>query len=109
VLSLEKQKVNTQLKDGGRISIVFVNEEMKKIAIGIASKLRLKGIPTDLDLLGKSLRKQMENASNSRYVIIVAPKEYDDNLVIIRNMIDGSEGKVKIEILLNNPESNLPF
>ena len=106
VLLLEKQKVNTQTKEE-RISVVFVNDDMKKIAIGIASQLRLKGIPTDVDLSGKSLKKQMEVASNSKYVIIVAPKEYADNFIIIRNMRDGSEKQVKIDVMLNDLKSSL--
>ena len=108
VLLLEKQKVNTQAKED-RISVVFINDDMKKIAINLASQLRLKGIPTDVDLLGKSLKKQMEIASNSKYVIIVAPKEYADNSIIIRNMRDGSEKQVKIDVMLNDLKSSLPL
>ena len=106
VLLLEKQKVDLQIKDT-RISVVFVNDDMQKIAIGIASQLRLKCIPTDVDLSGKSLKKQMEIASNSKHVIIVAPKEYADNCVIIRNMGDGSEKQVRIDDMLNDVESSL--
>ncbi len=105
-LLLEKQKVNTQTKED-RISVVFINDDMKKIAINLASQLRLKGIATDVDLLGKSLKKQMEIASNSKYAIIIAPKEYADNSVIIRNMRDGSEKQVKIDVMLNNLKSSL--
>ena len=108
VLLLEKQKVNTQSRED-RVSVVFINDDMKKIAINIASQLRLKGIPTDVDLLGKSLKKQMEIASNSKYVIIVAPKEYADNSVIIRNMRDGSEKQVKMDVMLNDLKSSLPL
>ena len=105
-LLLEKQKVDTQTKKE-RISVVFVNDDMKKTAISIASQLRLKELPTDVDLSGKSLKKQMEIASSSKYVIIVAPKEYADNSVIIRNMRDGSERQVKIDDMLNDVKSNL--
>ena len=107
VLLLEKQKVSTQTKND-RVSIVFINDDMKKIAINLASQLRLKSIPIDVDLMGKSLKKQMEIASNSKYVIIVAPKEYADNSVIIRNMRDGSEKQVKIDSMLNDLKSSLP-
>ena len=106
VLLLEKQKVNTQTKEE-RTSIVFVNDDMKKIAINLASQLRLKGVPTNVDLSGKSLKKQMEIASNSKYAIIIAPKEYADNSVIIRNMTDGSEKQVKIDVMLNDLKSSL--
>ncbi len=105
-LLLEKQQVSTRNSES-RISVVFVNSDMQKIAIGIASKLRLKGIPTDVDLSGKSLKKQMEIASVSKRVIIVAPKEYADNYVIIRNMEDGSERQMQLDIMLNDVKSSL--
>ena len=105
-LLLEKQNVGIDLLES-RISVVFVNDDMQKIAIGIASKLRLLGIPTDVELSGKSLKKQMEIASTSKRVIIVAPKEYADDCVIVRNMEDGSEKQVKIDVLLNDVKSNL--
>lgn len=105
-LLLEKQKVDLGIEDT-KVSVVFVNGDMQKIAIGIASQLRLKCIPTDVDLSGKSLKKQMEIASSSKHVIIVAPKEYADNCVIIRNMEDGSEKQVTIDVLLNDVKSSL--
>lgn len=105
-LLLEKQQISMRNLES-RISVVFVNSDMQKIAIGIASKLRLKGIPTDVDLSGKSLKKQMEIASASKRVIIVAPKEYADNYVIIRNMEDGSERQIQLDVMLNDVKSNL--
>lgn len=106
VLLLEKQKSRIDEKRD-RISVVFVNDEMKKMAIAIASKLRLSGIPTDVDLSEKSLKKQMELASSSKYVIIVAPKEYSQNSVILRDMEHGTEKLIQIDELLTNPNSNL--
>jgi histidyl-tRNA synthetase len=105
-LLLEKQQVTTRDSES-RISVVFINNDMQKIAIGIASQLRLKGIPTDVDLSGKSLKKQMEIASVSKRVIIVAPKEYADNYVIIRNMEDGSERQMQLDVMLNDVKSSL--
>ena len=43
----------------------------------------------------------MEIASSSKYVVLVAPQEYADNSVIIRNMKDGSEKQVKVDDMLN--------
>jgi histidyl-tRNA synthetase len=106
VYSLERQGI-TNLSINGQVWVAFVNDDMKKIAINIASALRLKGVSTEVDLAGRSLRKQMDMASNSKYVIIIAPKEYDEKSVLIRNMKDGSEKQVKLDSLLNDPRSNL--
>ncbi len=106
--SLEKQGI-TSLSINECVWVAFVNDEMKKIAINTASGLRLRGIPAEVDLAGKSLRKQMDLASDSKYVIIVAPKEYSEGSVVIRNMNDGSEKQVKLDSLLSNPRVNLLF
>jgi histidyl-tRNA synthetase len=106
--SLERQGIKTQLGDD-RVWVAYVNDDMKKVATSIASKLRLKGIVAEVDLLGKPLRKQMEIASDAKYVIIVAPKEYATNSVLIRDMKEGSEKQVKLEEILNDPKSNLQF
>ncbi len=104
--SLEKQGIKAQSKND-HVWIAYVNDDMKKIAINLVSILRLKGIATEVDLSGRPLRKQMEAASNSKYVVIIAPKEYADNSVVIRNMKDGSERQVKLETILNDPKSSL--
>lgn len=105
-LLLEKQQISTKNSES-RVSVVFINSDMQKIAISVASKLRLNGIPTDVDLSGKSLKKQMEIASASKRVIIVAPKEYADNCVIIRNMEDGSEKQIQLDVMLHDVKSSL--
>ena len=107
VNSLEKQGIANLSNNEGHLWVAFVNDDMKKIAINIASALRLKGMPSEVDLAGRSLRKQMDMASNSKYVIIVAPKEYGEKSVLVRNMKDGSEKQVKLDSLLSDPLSSL--
>lgn len=107
--SLEKQGITGLSNDEEHVWIAYVNDEMKKIAIGIASELRLKGVPSEVDLAQRPLRKQMEMASNFKYVIIVAPKEYSEKSVLVRNMEDGSEKQIKLDSLLEDPRSSLPL
>ena len=101
ILALENQKSSfTEQKN--RISILYVNEEMKSIAIKITSLLRENSIPTDIDLSGRALKKQMEQSTNSKFVIIVGPDEYSKNMVVVRNMSDGNENQVLIPELLKH-------
>ena len=90
-----------------RVSVLYINEEMQKVAMSIASLLRLNNIPTDIDLTGKSLKKQMENSSKSRYTIIVAPKELENGKVVLHNMENGNENLVDIETITDDPKSVL--
>jgi len=106
VNSLEKQGIDVDTKTS-QIWVAYINEEMQKIALDIVSQLRQKGIRAEADLGGKPLKKQMEMASNSKYVIIVAPKEYSTKSVVLRDMEDGTEKQVSIESILSDPKSNL--
>ena len=90
-----------------RVSVLYINQEMQKVAMSIASLLRLNNIPTDIDLTGKSLKKQMENSSKSRYTIIVAPKELENGKVVLHNMENGNENLVDIETITDDPKSVL--
>jgi histidyl-tRNA synthetase len=100
MLALENQNSTFKLQDD-RISVLYVNEEMKPNAIKIASLLRENSILTDIDLSGKALKKQMENSTNSKYVIIVGPNEFSNNMVVVRNMSDRTETKILLSELLS--------
>ncbi len=104
VMSLESQGLAKTDSDV-LISVLFVNEEMLKPAINITSKLRQMGLAIGIDLVGRQFKKQMENASTSKYAIIVAPKEYSANQVLIKNMIDGKENIVSVDELLSEAKS----
>ena len=100
ILALENQ--NSKFKESGkRISVLYVNDKVKNHAIKIASSLRDKGIPVDIDLSGKSLKKQMEQSVNSKFAVIVAPNEFSSGMIVLRNMLDRSEKQVKIEDLMS--------
>lgn len=104
VLSLESQGLQN-VNSNPQISVLFINEEMLKPAINITSKLRNIGIHTEIDLVGRPFKKQMENASNSKFVVIVAPKEYSTNQVVVKNMNDGKETLVLIDSLFSDAKS----
>ena len=74
-----------------RISILYVNSEMRNNAIKLTSELRDEGYYVDIDLNDKPLKKQMEQSINSKFTIIVAPKEFDNGMYILRNMTERSE------------------
>jgi histidyl-tRNA synthetase len=106
ILTMEEQNViDINLHD--KISILYVNDDMQKLAINIASSLRKKDIITEVDLVGRPLKKQMHTASDSKFVVIVAPKEVQENKVILKNMSNGKESIILINDLLDNPTFTL--
>lgn len=106
ILTMQEQGIIAETKQK-RISVLYINEDMQKVAISIASLLRLNNISTDIDLSGKNLKKQIEQASESKYCIIVAPKELEQSKVVLRNMQDGTESQIEIEKLTDDPKSIL--
>ena len=106
VLSLENQNLPKDLSDS-RISVLYTSSEMQGNAITLASKMRQCGLLVDVDLNGKSLKKQMESATNSKFAIIVGPKEYEEGNTVLRNMLDRTEKIVSIKDLLKNSSEYL--
>ena len=106
ILTMQEQGIILETKQI-RISVLYINEEMQKVAMSITSLLRLNNIPTNVDLSGKNLKKQIEQASESKYCIIVAPKELEQSKVVLRNMQDGTESQIDIEQLTDDPRSIL--
>ena len=101
ILALENQ--DSKFKESTeRISVLYVpTEDMKNHAIKIASTLRDKGIFVDIDLNDKPLKKQMEQSIDSKFAVIVAPNEFSNGTVVLRNMLDRSEKQVKLEELFS--------
>lgn len=106
ILTMQEQGIISETKQI-RVSVLYINEEMQKVAMSITSLLRLNNIPTNVDLSGKNLKKQIEQASESKYCIIVAPKELEQSKVVLRNMQDGTESQIDIEQLTDDPRSIL--
>ena len=106
MLVMEEQKIISNAKQN-RVAVLYINEEMQKVAHSIASLLRLANIKTDIDLGGRNMKKQMDIATNARFAIIVGPQELEDGNVILKDMIDGTEGTISLEILCKDPKSVL--
>jgi len=106
IFSLDKQG-KVILERNTAVSVLFATEEMQNPAVKLTAQLRQQGIPANIDLAGKSLKKQMEQASSSKYAIIVGPKEYAEGEIVLRNMNTGKENTIHIKNLLADPESIL--
>jgi len=106
ILTMQEQNIISNVTQQ-RVSVLYINEQMQKVANSIASLLRLANIPTNIDLSGKPLKKQMDQAVDSTFCIIVAPKELEDGKVVLRDMKSGEESKVSIESITDDPYSVL--
>ena len=106
ILTMQEQNVIAESTQQS-IAVVYINDEMQKVAMSIASLLRLNNIPADIDLAGRNLKKQMESARDAKLAIIVGPQELDEGNVLLRDMEDGKEGTISLEKLTEDPKSIL--
>ena len=92
MIALSKRKAKTETEK----PLVFVAYAIPKLlgeAAEVASTLRKNGIPTDFDFASRNLKKQLELASSKQatYALIVAPEEYSQDQLILRDMGSGSQ------------------
>jgi histidyl-tRNA synthetase len=106
ILTMQEQNIIPEILQK-RVAVLYINEEMQKVAHSITSLLRLNNIPTDIDLAGRSMKKQMDIANNARFSIIVGPQELEQGNVVLKDMINGTEGTISLEKLTEDPKSIL--
>ena len=106
ILTMQEQKIIPDISQN-RVAVLYINEEMQKVALSIASLLRLNSIPTDIDLAGRNMKKQMDIATNARFSIIVGPQELEQGNIVLKDMVNGTEGTISLEKLTDDPKSIL--
>lgn len=75
------------------VYVASASGDLRTKTLDMVSFLREGCITVDYDLLGRSLRKQLNDASNkgAEFVVIIAPNEFEKGEVILKSMKDGSE------------------
>ncbi len=83
------------------VMVLPLSEAERGAAIEVAARLRAKGQRVEIALLPRKLKKALADAARAgaARVIIVAPDELSNNLVVERDMRTGEERKVKITSL----------
>ena len=94
VMALQKHNILKQPKKQ-LVYVANTSDDLRAKTLELVSYLRTGRIPVDYDILGRALRKQLNDASNKRaeFVVIVAPNEIQAGQVILRSMNDGTESK----------------
>ncbi|MCP8310305.1 MAG: histidine--tRNA ligase [Candidatus Methylarchaceae archaeon HK01M] len=99
ILALSKRGLAKSKEEQGMIYVAYANKDFIKQATRLASDLRRSGVRVEADLSGRSLKKQMEVASSlrARYVLIIAPREYSQKEIVLKNMGDGTERRIGVD------------
>jgi histidyl-tRNA synthetase len=85
-----------------QIFVIAVKDEFRKDASRVASELRKQGINAEVDLMDRSLRKQMEfvNKIGVPYTVFVGEKELKKKKFTLRDMRTGKENKFSLKSLV---------
>lgn len=84
-----------------KVFVVAVKKELSSYALKIAQKLRKLGVSAEIDLMERSLSKNLEYASKKSipFVAIFGPAELQENCLKLRDMRTGEEQKVLLKEL----------
>ena len=100
---LDAKGVFKELTLGAEVYVAPVNEAVKLDAIRITQTLRMAGVSTVVDMMGRRLSKQFEYADkkNIPVVVVVGEKDLASGEVTVRDMKTGDQEKVKLDELVD--------
>ncbi|UCE91188.1 MAG: histidine--tRNA ligase [Methanobacteriota archaeon] len=105
VLALEAEDFRPEYRQCDAF-VVPTEDNMRKYAFAIASKLRAAGIHTDVDLMRRSMSKNLKYAASvgTRYAVIVGRDEMASRSVTLRDMDTGEQTLVKADFVVEELE-----
>jgi histidyl-tRNA synthetase len=94
-----KEKGIHMPKTTAKVYVVPVTEQERASTIAVASALREAGIPTDMDLLSRSIGKNAAYADALQipWMMIIGEEEVKKNRVTLKNMKDGKQEAISLD------------
>jgi histidyl-tRNA synthetase len=101
VLAGKKQKTKLEIPKEKRVVIIPINEETKIKALEISATLREVGIPTEVEVMGRTVSRALSDANRRKiaYAILIGPQELKEQKVVLRDLKTRKQRTVKINQL----------
>ncbi|MGQ9679471.1 MAG: histidine--tRNA ligase [Candidatus Bathyarchaeia archaeon] len=101
---LDEKGVFKDLKIGTPVKVAYTSKKLLNEAIKVTQKLRRSGIASELDPMGRTLTKQLENADKRgvEKVVIIGEKEFKNGKIILRDMGTMMQEILPLEDLVNS-------
>jgi len=102
VLAMKKQKTQFKIREEKRAVVIPVNAEMKTKAFEISSMLREAKIPTEIEVIGRSVSKALSDADRRKvaYAVLIGSEELKEGKVVLRNLTTREQKTVDISELI---------
>lgn len=109
VLALEAEKAIT-VPAALDAYVIPANDEMRKYAFGIVARLRSQGLHADVDLMRRSMSKNLKYASaaGATFVVIVGKEEMAKRMVTLRDMKSGEQRQVMADDVASEVRKGRP-
>jgi histidyl-tRNA synthetase len=107
--ALNKQEKSIEIERSVKVFVAPIKSDLKLKAFDIAQKLRKNGIPTDVDLVGKKLKKILSYADTMgiNYVVLVGARDIEEGKVTVRDMTSGEQEIIDLEYIADSLKSKL--
>lgn len=81
------------------VYVAPISSEVKLQAFEMAQKLRKHGIKTDVDLVGRKLKKILAHANNlgANFVVLVGKRDLEENNITLKDMKTGKQQLLPID------------
>lgn len=101
LMVLEKQEKPVGLDIHPRVFMAAADDQSRHRTLQLASELRRKDIPCEIDLLDRSLKAQMREADrqHAEFAVVVGEREIRENALLVKNMKNGEETRIPISAI----------
>ncbi len=95
----ELLKSKSKQASSTKVFVASVKPEFDKKVVGLAQKMRKAGMNVETDLMGRSLKKQLDYVSKKGipFVLIIGEKELKEKKFTVRDMKTGKQQKTSFE------------
>ncbi|MCC6017853.1 MAG: histidine--tRNA ligase [Candidatus Verstraetearchaeota archaeon] len=103
ILALTEEKIELNIEKHKKVIVISLSREFIHHAIKVASILRESGIPTEVEIMGRDLKKALSyaNSRNFDYAIIIGSIEVKEGKITLKDLNKGEQYKVSIEETIN--------
>lgn len=101
MLAMDRQGVSPPSVRRDRALVIPLSGELLAEAVRVAGMLRENGIPSEVEVMGRSLSRALSDGSRRgiTYAVIIGPREFSEGKVVLRDMRGRFQEEVKIEDL----------
>lgn len=96
--AMEAQNISLPETEKCQVFLVSMGDKAKAALFPVAVELRNRGIKTELDIGGKSLKSQLKTAArlNVKYAVILGEDELNQGQAILRDMADSQQVTINL-------------